>query len=292
MRCVSCEGAKTLAPGKQLLAQAVATGRAVGSFNTYNLEITSAILRAAEAQGQPVFLAVGRGALDYAGFEPLSRAVLAAAEAASVPVAVHLDHSPDIETIARCLGAGYTSIMVDGSGLPFAENVALTRRAVEAARPVTVEAELGAIAGSEDRSGGAEAGSIPMTDPHQAAEFVAATGVDSLAVAIGNAHGFYSGEPRLDFDRLSELARRVEVPLVLHGASGIADADIERCIRLGVRKINVNTEIRYALFQSLEEALRGGVPGYDVTRLFGTAITAMQTVVEEKIALFAGTRGP
>jgi ketose-bisphosphate aldolase len=280
-----------LVPGKQLLAHAVSAGRAVGSFNTYNLEITSAILRAAEAQGQPVFLAVGRGALDYAGFDPLSRAVLAAAESASVPVAVHLDHSPDVETIARCVAAGYTSVMVDGSALPFAENVALTRRAVEAARPVTIEAELGAIAGAEDRSGGAHEGSIPMTDPEQAAEFVAATGVDSLAVAIGNAHGFYSGQPQLDFDRLSELARRVDVPLVLHGASGIPDVDIERCIRLGVRKINVNTEVRFTLFQSLEEALRRGVPGYDVTRLFGPVITAMQATVEEKIALFAGTYG-
>jgi ketose-bisphosphate aldolase len=279
-----------LVPGKQLLAHAVATGRALGSFNTYNLEITSAILRAAESQGQPVFLAVGRGALDYAGFEPLSHAVLAAAESASVAVAVHLDHSPDIETIARCVSAGYTSVMVDGSGLPFAENVALTRSAVEAARPVTVEAELGAIAGAEDRSGGAPEAAIPMTDPGQAAEFVAATGVNSLAVAIGNAHGFYSGEPRLDFDRLSELARRVDVPLVLHGASGIPDADIERCIRLGVRKINVNTEIRATLFESLEGSLQRGVAGYDVTRLFGAAIAAMQATVEEKIASFAGTK--
>ncbi len=280
-----------LVPGSQLLAHAVGAGRAVGSFNTYNLEITSAILRAAEAQRAPVFLAIGRGALDYAGFEPLSRAVLAAAGSASVPVAVHLDHSPDIETIARCVAAGYTSVMVDGSHLPFAQNVELTKRAVEAASPVTVEAELGAIGGAEDRSAAHDA-AIPMTDPDQAVEFVVATRVDSLAVAIGNAHGFYSGEPHLDFDRLAALARRVSVPLVLHGASGINDDDIERCIQLGVRKINVNTEIRYTLFQSLEETLRRGVPGYDVTRLFGAAIAAMQATVEEKIALFAGTRQP
>jgi ketose-bisphosphate aldolase len=278
-----------LVPGKQLLDHAVATGRAVGSFNTYNLEITRAILRAAESQGQPVFLAVGRGALDYAGFEPLSRAALAAAESASVPVAVHLDHSPDLDTIRRCVAAGYTSVMVDGSMLSFAENVTLTRRAVGAAHPITVEAELGAIAGAEDRSGGAPEVAIPMTDPGQVAEFIASTGVDSLAVAIGNAHGLYSGQPHLDFDRLSELARRVDVPLVLHGASGIPDADIERCIRLGVRKINVNTEIRATLFESLEGSLQRGVPGFDVTRLFGAAVAAMQATVEEKIALFAGT---
>jgi tagatose 1,6-diphosphate aldolase GatY/KbaY len=154
---------------------------------------------------------------------------------------------------------------------------------------VAVEAELGAIAGAEDRSGGAPEAAIPMTDPGQASDFVAATGVDSLAVAIGNAHGFYSGQPRLDFDRLSELARRLDVPLVLHGASGIPDADIERCILLGVRKINVNTEIRATLFESLEGSLQRGRPGYDVTRLFGAAIAAMQATVEDKIALFAGT---
>jgi ketose-bisphosphate aldolase len=278
-----------LVPGKQLLAHAVATGRAAGSFNTYNLEITSAILRAAEAQGQGVFLAVGRGALDYAGFEPLSRAVLAAAEAASVPVAVHLDHSPDVDTIRRCVEAGFTSIMVDGSMRPFAENVALTRRAVEEAHPVTIEAELGGIAGAEDRSEGTGAATIPMTDPDQAAEFQAATGVDSLAVAIGNTHGLYAGEPHLDFVRLGEIARRVDVPLVLHGASGIPDTDIERCIRLGVRKVNVNTEIRATLFESLRGSLDRGVSGYDVTRLFGDAMAAMQATVEEKIALFAGT---
>jgi ketose-bisphosphate aldolase len=280
-----------LVPGSELLAHAVKDGRAVGSFNTYNIEITAAILRAAEAQRAPVFLAVGRGALDHAGFEPLSRAVLAAAEAASVPVAVHLDHSPDVETITRCVAAGYTSVMIDASHLEFAGNIAVTQRAVAAARPVTVEAELGAIGGAEDRSGSHDA-AIPMTAPEQAAEFVAATGVNSLAIAIGNAHGFYSGEPHLDFDRVAALASSVPVPLVLHGASGISDADIERCIRLGVRKINVNTEIRYALFQSLQDSLQRGVPGYDVTRLFNAAIAAMQATVEEKIALFAGTREP
>jgi fructose-bisphosphate aldolase class II len=278
-----------LASGRDLLQRAVDSGRAVGSFNTYNLEITQAILRAAEAKQAPVFLAVGRGALDSAGFEPLTRGMLAAAEAASVPVAVHLDHSPDVDTIARCVVAGYTSVMVDGSHFAFGQNVDLTRRAVEAARGVPVEAELGAMAGSEDRSADHEAG-IPMTDPAQAAEFAAATGVDSLAIAIGNAHGFYTGEPHLDFERLEDLARAVSVPLVLHGASGISDGDIEHCIQLGVRKINVNTEIRQALFGSLQHFLTRGVPGYDVTRLFGSAIEAMQAVVEEKIALFAGTR--
>jgi ketose-bisphosphate aldolase len=274
-------------PGRELLARAVAQGRAIGAFNTYNLEITRAILRAAEARGQPVFLAAGPGALDAAGFEPLTRAMLAAAQAASVPVAVHLDHSPDLGTIERCVAAGYSSVMVDGSRLPFEENVSLSRDAARLAAGVTVEAELGGVAGDEDRSGD-QATSIPMTDPAQASEFVRETGVDSLAVAIGNAHGIYSGEPRLDFERLAELARRVPVPLVLHGASGISDDALNRCIELGIRKINVNTEVRVALFEALAEALQAGVKGYDLTRLFGAAVEAMQRVVEDKLRVFAG----
>jgi fructose-bisphosphate aldolase class II len=278
-----------LVSGRELLADAVAKRRAVGSFNTYNLEITQAIIRAAEAQRQAVFLAVGKGALDYAGFIPLTRAMLAAAEEASVAVAVHLDHSPDVTTISRCLEAGFTSFMIDGSLLPFDENVALTRDAVRAASGSTMETELGGVAGSEDASGD-QTSAIPMTDPDQAVAFVAKTGVDALAIAIGNAHGFYSGEPHLDFERLEVLAQRLPIPLVLHGASGIPDADIRRCIQLGIRKINVNTEVRYALFQSLEDSLRQGAKGYDVTRLFGDAIAAMQKTVEEKIAVFAGAQ--
>jgi fructose-bisphosphate aldolase, class II len=274
-----------LVSGRELIGQAVAQRRAIGSFNTYNLEITRAILRAAEAQKAPIFLAAGSGALDYAGFAPLSRAMLAAADEASVQVAVHLDHSPDIATVGRCVEAGFTSVMIDGSRLTLEENVALTRDAINSGRGATIEAELGGIAGDENSSG-AQVPEIPMTDPEQAAAFVAETGIESLAVAIGNAHGFYSGEPMLDFERLRTLERTVPVPLVLHGASGISDDDIRRCIDIGVRKINVNTEIRFALFNSLEESLQRGVKGYDVVRLFEAAITAMQAAVEEKISLF------
>lgn len=276
-----------LVSGQALLDEAVRGGRAIGSFNTYNLEITRAILAAAEARRAPVFLAVGSGALEYGGFAPLAQLVLAAARDAAVPVAVHLDHSPDVATCERCAREGFTSLMIDGSHLPFEDNVALTSQAVERAGGVPVEAELGGVAGDEDASG-AQDTAIPMTDPAQAGEFAARTRIASLAIAIGNAHGFYKGEPRLDFDRLSEIRARVSVPLVLHGASGLSDDDLRRAIELGVRKINVNTEIRFALFQSLERSLKQGVKGYDVTRLFGAAIDAMRQTVEEKIAVFSG----
>lgn len=276
-----------LTSGRELLAQAVREGTGVGSFNTYNLEITRAIIAAAEACGRPVLLAVGAGALRYGGFRPLGALVLAAAEAAAVPVAVHLDHSPDVETLARCREAGFTSLMIDGSPLTLAENIALTRQAVEAAGDVAVEGELGGVAGDEESSG-TQYTDIPMTDPAQAARFMVETGAASLAVAIGNAHGFYKGEPRLDFERLAAIRAAVDAPLVLHGASGIPDDDIRRCIALGVRKINVNTEIRHALFTALGETLAQGPGGYDVTRLFAPALAAMQATVEAKIRLFAG----
>jgi fructose-bisphosphate aldolase, class II len=275
-----------LIAGRDLLALTSA-GRAIGSFNTYNLEVTRAILRAAEAKQAPVFLAVGRGALDAAGFGPLAQAMLAAAREASVPVAVHLDHSPDVPTATRCIETGFTSVMIDGSSLPFDANLELTRAAITATAGATIEAELGGIPGDEDRATGGTA-TIPMTDPDQATRFVEQTGVESLAVAIGNAHGLCSGEPKLDFDRLAALRDAVPVPLVLHGASGIADADIRQCIDLGVRKINVNTEIRVAFFESLESSLAAGVKGYDVIRLMNAAVAAMQAVVEEKLTLFAG----
>ena len=276
-----------LVSGRELLERAVARGCAVGSFNTYNLEVTRAILGAAEARGVGVFLAAGSGALDYAGFRSLTEAMLAAADEARVPVAVHLDHSPDVATLRRCLDAGFTSVMIDGSLLPYDANVELTRAAVLAANGATVEAELGGVPGNEDSSGSATA-TIPMTDPDEAERFVAATGVDSLAIAIGNAHGLYGGEPRLDFDRLEALARRVTVPLVLHGASGISAAALRRCIALGIRKINVNTEIRVALFQSLQQSLPRDGGRYDVPRLFGAALEAMQAAVAAKLALFEG----
>ena len=276
-----------LVSGRTLLDEAVRGGYAVGSFNTYNLEITRAILAAAESRRAAVFLAVGSGALEYAGFAPLVQLVLAAAREASVPVAVHLDHSPTVAGCERCLGEGFTSLMIDGSNLSFDENAALTRQAVECAGEIPVEGELGGVGGEEDSSGEQET-AVPMTDPAQARAFVEQTGVASLAIAIGNAHGVYKGEPKLDFERLAKLREAVPAPLVLHGASGLSDGDLRRAISLGVRKINVNTEIRQTLFASLKRSLEQGVKGYDVTRLFGAAMAAMQRTVEEKIDVFSG----
>jgi fructose-bisphosphate aldolase class II len=280
-----------LAKPKPLLDAARADGYAIGAFNTYNLEITRAIIRAAERQSAPVIVQTGVSAFEYAGLSPLARLALGMAEAASVPVVVHLDHARELDVITDCLGHGYRSVMFDGSKLPFEENVEQTRAAVEIAhgQGAIVEGELGAMAGAEDSSGqldGAE--TPPYTDPDQAAEFVGATGVDVLAVAIGNVHGYYKGVPKLDFERLDAIRQRVSVPLALHGASGLPNEAIRRAIGLGITKINVNTDLRKVLFDALRARLSTPDAGYNLPALMTPAVAMVQAVVEAKIVLFGG----
>jgi tagatose 1,6-diphosphate aldolase GatY/KbaY len=234
-----------------LVREARNEGRAIGAFNTYNLEITHAIVAAAEKLRQPVILQLGVQAIKASG-EPLVMASIAAARAARVPVAVHLDHCPDIALIESCFAWGLSSALADGSHLPYAENVAFTRRAVKIAAPYggAIEAELGYLAGTEDGITVAEIASS-LTDPTQAHEFIAATGAALLAVSIGNVHGYTPIPPPLDFARLAQVADQTEVPLVLHGASGIPREDIQRAIHMGVAKLNVNTEVRTAFLRAI-----------------------------------------
>lgn len=274
-----------LVSGRELLEEAGRRRCAVGCFNTYGLEITRAITAGAQACNAPVMLAVGGRVLEQAGGELLAGLVLAAAAESRCPVAVHLDHGESPEQLRRCREDGFTSLMIDGSRLPFRENVALTRLALREAGELAVEAELGGVAGDEDASG-EQRTAIPMTDPDEAARFAAETRVASLAVAIGNAHGVYRGAPRLDFERLARISAAAPVPLVLHGASGLSDADLRRCIALGVRKINVNTELRQALFGSLRASLARDAQAYDLPRLQAAAVAAVQEVVERKLSLF------
>ena len=190
-----------------------------------------------------------------------------------------------------CLRHGFTSVMRDASKLPFDGNVAEIRKVVEAAHAVgvPVEAELGRLVGIEEHVVVSEREQA-MTNPDEAAEFVKATGCDSLAVSIGNAHGFYKGEPNLDFDRLEAIRDKVDVPLVLHGASGIPDHQIRTAIGLGICKINIDTEIRYAFAQSVRKTLAEQPEQIDPRKILDPAIDAMQAVVERKIALF-GSQG-
>jgi ketose-bisphosphate aldolase len=234
-----------------LLRAAREKGVAVGAFNTYNLEITRAIVDAAEQLNQPVILQLGMSALKTGG-EALARAMLAAASAAHVPVALHLDHCTDIGLIETCFAWGFSSALADGARLPFDQNVAFTSQTVQlAARyAATIEAELGYLAGTEDGITVEEV-EVSLTDPRQARELISRSGAAMLAVAIGNVHGYTPKPPPLDFARLAHITAAVDVPLVLHGASGIAREDIHHAIRLGIAKLNVNTEVRAAYLKAI-----------------------------------------
>jgi tagatose 1,6-diphosphate aldolase GatY/KbaY len=274
-----------LASMRLLLQEASSGGYALGAFNVYNLEGVRAVVRAAEAHHSPVMLQLHPGSLQHGG-RLLVALCLEAGRLASVPVAVHLDHSTQTADITAALTAGMTSIMADGSHLPYPDNIAFTRQMVSLAHAhqAAVEAELGRLSGTEDGL------TIPeyearLTDPAQAADFVSQTGIDALAVCIGNVHGRYRSEPRLDFERLGAIRHAVSIPLVLHGASGLPEETIQRSIALGVRKFNVNTEVREAYISTLCQSLQA-VKTPDLLDLMHSAETAMQAVVAEKLHLF------
>src|SRR4030042_5507696 len=258
-----------LATNKDLMVPARRNGYGIGAFNVNNLEAVLAVAEAATEENSPAIVAVTPGAIKYGGLPYLSRIVRIAAELASVPVALHLDHGEDFETASKCVGAGFTSVMIDGSSLKFEDNTALTKRVVEMAHPkgVSVEAELGRLAGVEEST--VEEKDAILTDPAVAEEFVDRTGVDTLAVAIGTSHGAYKfkAEPKLDFERLKLISKNVSLPLVLHGASrvpawiiekaakngaelggakGIPEENIQKAISMGIAKINIDTDLRLA----------------------------------------------
>jgi tagatose 1,6-diphosphate aldolase GatY/KbaY len=269
---------------RTILTAAQTGGYAVGAFNVYNLEGVRAVIGAAEAARSPVILQFHPSALSYGG-QALIALCLAAAREASVPTAVHLDHSPTHAAMRAALEAGLRSVMADGAHLSYAENVAFTSEAVALARAFdgAVEGELGLLSGTEDGLTVHER-AAKMTDPAEAAGFVAETSIDALAVCIGNVHGRYHGEPRLDFERLAAIQGNVAVPLVLHGASGLPPTAIARAIALGVCKFNVNTEVRAAYVAALRRGLVS--ENADLLNLLQGAITAMQDVVGEKLRLF------
>jgi ketose-bisphosphate aldolase len=274
-----------LATGIGLLTDARAQRRAVPAFTTYTLESTRAICEAAQNTGLPAIIAAGSSSFRGVGREPLAAATLAAAAQASVPVGVHLDHSTDPDEIAACIALGYSSVMIDGSHLPFEDNVALTRAVVEHAHAhgVWVEGELGGLTGDEDASSDAVAGEL--TDPDQAAEFVERTGVNALAAAVGTVHGFTTTPIHVDLDRLRAIRAAVTVPLVLHGASGISDAELAAAVAAGVAKVNVNAELRRAYLGALATGLASG--GDDIPRLQQQAAAAMTRIAQAKLTALA-----
>ena len=245
-----------LVTSKELLLKAQEGGYAVGAFNVENMEMVQAVLAAAEELNSPVIMQTTPSTVKYAGLDYYLANVEAAAKRTKVPVVMHLDHGNSFELAMQAYRTGYTSIMIDGSHEGFEDNIALTSAVVKACHPgeVPIEAELGKVGGKEDDLDGGEGD--PYTNPQEAAEFVERTGIDSLAVAIGTAHGVYKGVPKLDFSRLSEIRKAVSIPLVLHGTSGVPDEDVAECIKRGICKVNYATDLRIAFTKGINQVLK------------------------------------
>ena len=232
---------------KEMLLDAQAGHYAVGAFNVESLEFVMAVIKAAEDKKSPVIMQTTPGTVKYANLDYFAAMCKVAADAASVPVAIHLDHGDGFDRCVQAMHAGYTSVMIDGSHVPFEDNIALTASVTKVAAPlgIPVEAELGKVGGKED-DGPAVEGENPYTDPDEAEEFVARTGCGSLAVGVGTAHGVYKGTPHIEQGVLKEIRSRLEMPLVLHGTSGVPDDQVAEAIRNGICKVNYATELRQA----------------------------------------------
>ena len=291
---------------KQILEKADKGGYAVPAFNINNMEILQAIIRGALKMKSPVIIQTSEGAIKYAGMEYLSTMVQLAAKV-PVPVAFHLDHGKDLKIIKKAIEGGYTSVMIDASTLPFRENVKKTKKVVGWAQKyrVSVEAELGAIEGVEDLVKVSEKEAF-FTDPEQARRFVKETSCDALAISIGTAHGAhkFKGKPKLDIKRLKRIDKLVKIPLVLHGASevpqkyvrlankcgaklektkGVSDKWLGLAIKNGIRKVNIDTDLRLAFNAKVREVIKKEKKVFDPRKILGPASEEMQKMVEHKI---------
>lgn len=260
---------------------------AVGQFNMNNLEFAQATVEAAMAENSPFIYGVSEGALRYMGIEFTVAMAKAAAEKSGLPIALHLDHGSSFEVAMKCIRAGFSSVMFDGSHYGLEENIALTKEVVRAAHAmgVSVEGELGTIGGVEDDLSVDEADAT-MANPEEAIRFYEETGVDCLAIAVGTAHGMYKGEPKIHYDIIEKVASAIPVPVVLHGGSGVPDEAIRQSILSGVGKINVNTENQVAFTTTIREVLGGNAEIIDPRKYLTPAREAMVQVIREKIRLF------
>lgn len=275
---------------KQLLLDAQAGGYAIGAFNVENMEMVQAVVAAAEELHSPVILQTTPSTVKYGGIEYYHANIKAAAEKASVPVAMHLDHGGSFDLAMKAFRMGYTSIMIDGSHGSFEENVKVSKAVADACHSfnVPVEAELGKVGGKEDDLDGGD--DNPYTDPKQAKQFVGETGVDSLAVAIGTAHGVYKGTPKVDVERLSEIKKEVSVPLVLHGTSGVPDDVVKECIRRGICKVNYATDLRIAFSKGVKEVLKENPDTIDPKKYSAVGREEVKKYVMDKIKV-CGSEG-
>jgi fructose-bisphosphate aldolase class II len=301
-----------LVTNKDLMVPARKNGYAIPALNVQNLESLTAVAEAAAEEKSPVIMQITPSVLKYAGLQYIAGLAKTATALQPVPMAIHLDHGDSFDTAAKCVDAGFSSVMIDGSFLEFDENAALTKRVVDMAHPkgVSVEAELGKLAGIEERTV-AEKDAI-LTDPDAAVEFVEKTGVDTLAVAIGTSHGAYKfkGEAKLDLERLKIISEKVAIPLVLHGASsvpqsliekankygaelsgakGIPEDEYRKAIALGIAKVNIDTDLRLAFTATVREVLANSPKDFDPRKILGPAKEAMKEVAKGKMRLFGSS---
>ncbi|MEZ8791747.1 tagatose bisphosphate family class II aldolase [Vibrio splendidus] len=280
-----------LISSREMLKRAQQGGYAVPAFNIHNLETVQVIVETASEMGSPVILAGTPGTYDYAGTDYLISICKEAAHKHSIPLVLHLDHHEDLQDIRTKVGHGIRSVMIDGSHHAFDQNIDIVRSVVQYCNrfDASVEAELGRLGGQEDDLIVDTADAL-MTDPASAAEFVRRTGIDSLAVAIGTAHGLYKAEPKLDFSRLDKIRSVVDIPLVLHGASGVPDEMVRRCIDLGVCKVNVATELKIAFSDAVKQHFAEHPDANDPRKYITPGKAAMKQVVMDKIHM-CGSEG-
>ena len=276
-----------LVTSKEVLQQALAERFAVGAFNANNMEMVQAIVEAAQEERAPVILQVSQGAIRYAGLDFAVGLVKIAANQVDVPVILHLDHGTSFEQNVRCLRAGFTSLMFDGSKLPYEENVAITKKVCEIAHIVgiPVEAELGCVLQAKDDVTPEEV-EAAMTDPDQAKEFVDLTGADSLAVAAGSVHAMKSRQAALDILRIEAIRQKVGVPLVLHGSSGVRHESVVEAIEHGVCKVNVATYLNQAFVRGMKEGFERHPDEVDPRKYLSISRENIKEAVREKIRLF------
>ncbi len=298
---------------KEILDDARKRGYGVGAFNINNLEFLKAIVEAADEERSPVIVAVSEGAMNYAGIEYLAELVKVAAGKVSIPLALHVDHGKHWEVIVSAIRHGFTSVMIDASDKSFEENVEITSKVVDLAHAVgvTVEAEIGRLRGVEDIVNVSEREAV-LTDPREAKEFVELTGVDALAVAVGTSHGAYKfkGEPKLDIQRIRKIRELVQIPLVLHGASGVIpeivelaerygaklkgargvpDDQIKEAIKAGIAKINIDTDLRLSFLAGVREYLHENPDIFDPRKYLGEGMKFVKETVRMKMRLFGSS---
>ncbi|ERL12951.1 ketose-bisphosphate aldolase [Coriobacteriaceae bacterium BV3Ac1] len=265
---------------KQMLLDAQSGHYAVGAFNVENLEFVMAVVAAAQEKHSPVIMQTTPGSVKYASLDYFVAMVRTAAEAASVPVALHLDHGDGFDRCVQAIRAGYTSVMIDGSHVPFEDNIALTASVTRIAQAINlpVEAELGKVGGKED-DGPMVAGENPYTDPDEAEEFVARTHCTSLAVGVGTAHGVYHGTPHIEQGVLKAIRSRLEIPLVLHGTSGVPDDQVAEAIQNGICKVNYATELRQAYSKGYMDYMASNPANFDPKKPAALGMENIKAVV-------------